>query len=369
MTLIAFECERCAAALKVRPMLAGRSIQCPKCGRKTAVPAPSSGEGLDTRDPAAVPDRMADAVSVVSNDDPDEPAYAVELLEPDEPPPAEAPVPPPVNVPVPPPAAVKVPVQVRVPVPPPVRVPVPPPAAVSAPPPVSVPVPPPAAVSAPPPVSVPVPPPVSVQAPVQAVVPPPTRAAEAAVRSEADGRLESELSAVRKRAEDLERKLAVAQDQLRLAREAIAAGTALPSAAVSFEDNAQAEEALAPLHTVSFPKILRTAVLIHVVVLLGTSAGYFYRLWKDKHPVAEPVAEQPAGEAQKKAPEGSAPAEPGPESAKAPSTSPQPPATVETVAPVAPVTPVRPKSELEQRIESLPEPGERPTASSVSLDL
>lgn len=48
---LVFECENCGANLKVRKAAAAREILCPKCGRKTATPAAKTGE--TTKEPNA----------------------------------------------------------------------------------------------------------------------------------------------------------------------------------------------------------------------------------------------------------------------------------------------------------------------------
>lgn len=305
MTLIAFECERCGAGLKVRKMLAGRTIQCPKCGRKTAVPGPDTTpetpgtvESSETPGTAESPDSPV-AVTPVTVDAAAHDRRNALLLQ-----------------------------QVQI---------------------------------------------------LESQLADAAQTARAAQQESAglrealngckesvsatshdavDGRLASELEATRRRMEAQEQRIGTLQEQLSQAQAAIASGSALPPSAVTFDDHAEAESLLAGMRSVSFPKILRTAVLIHAVIVLGTSIGYFYNMWRNRQP--EPVqteAEATAEPAVDALPAGNADA------------SIEPPPSAAPASPAVPaVAPSRPKSEIERRIESLPEPGERPTASSVDLN-
>ncbi len=364
MKLLEFECERCGATLKVRPMLAGRSVQCPKCRKKTAVPDPNAAPAPEqpaAADTANIPPPTAPAVSTA----PPPAAPAV----PTAPPPAPAAAPP---KPPPEPAP-----------PPPVRKPQPPAAE---------PAPPPAVHSHPTPAPAPVRAPAepdnaetikefkSLQAEVmllkrclsEAEAAAETargetdalrRKAEQPAVSPADGRLQAELEAARNRIRELDGRLETTREQLKLAREAIAAGHALPSEAVDFGADEEADAMLGDLRTVKFGKIVRTAVIAHVIVILATSLGYIYGRIQARQPArpdpaADPMAVAPqaatAAPDQDVSPFDDEPDAPKPAPAPAPAPRDTRPAD-------------RPLSDIERRIQELPAPDERPE-SDVRLD-
>ncbi len=334
MILVEFECERCGAMLKVRPMLAGKSVQCAKCRRKTAVPA------VDDVTPSA-------ASPVQAPPQPSSPIQtSVPMTEATPPPPPE-----PTAAPEPPPPVTASPHPT----------PVSPPLAQAS---------------------------VTTEAQQQQLaalnteikmlrekVAKADRASEtareeldrmqaqthelkaAAAAAASNTSTAAELSAVQNRVKELEARLATSQEQLRLAREAIAKGAALPSEAVSFDENYEAEALLADLKAVPFGKILRTAVIIHVVIILGTSLGYLYR----RYQMSKPAPTDPSITAEQVVPQIATPQ-------PAQDVSPFENEPEVTPAPAPPPQETRPLSDIERRIQELPRPGEQPE-SDVSLGL
>jgi DNA-directed RNA polymerase subunit RPC12/RpoP len=78
---ISFACGNCAAALKVLKSFAGKSIQCPKCAKKTAVPGGTPKEEAAAPAPATTP-VPATAASEPAVVPPPEPPKAAEILPP-----------------------------------------------------------------------------------------------------------------------------------------------------------------------------------------------------------------------------------------------------------------------------------------------
>ncbi len=376
MTTIEFQCERCEAALKVRKMLAGRTIQCPKCGRKTAVPKPDSAT-----DPA-------EASTVMEPGKAPEPAPVAPAPPPAQPTPPAAPAPEPSADAEPPAKAAECPAPEASP-PEPVGAQTPPAEQIPSPePPAPVqpsPEPPRQKLAIPPvvpPASLPPEPPAAPVAQPKATPDPQRmretekraqeaeqaaqraaqeveslRAALAQAQHSASDRKEgvTELEAARKRILELESRQELLQKQLRETRDALASGSSLPPSAVSFEDQAEADALLADLRSISFAKTFRGAVLIHVVVLLLTSVGYFWRVWQSRTTEA-PAVEAPASQ-------------PG-TVADSPVRDPAP---VQEAPPRRTADPVpepeRPLSDIERRIQELPAPGEVPDGPSLELNL
>jgi len=353
MKLLEFECERCGATLKVRPVLAGRSVQCPKCRKKTAVPDPNAAPAPDEQTTQPSAQAPADAPPKP------QPPPAADTPRPPTPPAADAPRPQPTPPVTPRPAAPTA---------------QPPAAATAAPPP---------AASRPPVPAPSVPDDTdaikelkALQAEVLVLKRRLTEAESAAetARQEADalrqkaekpaapaadGRLQAELEAARNRISELDGRLGTTREQLKLAREAIAAGHALPAESVDFNEDKEADALLDDLRTVKFGKIVRTAVIAHVIVILATSLGYIYGRIQARRPaMTDPSIEAMAVTPQ----EATAP----PEQDVSPFED-EPDAPAPQPAPRAEPPAERPLSDIERRIQELPAPDERPE-SDVRLD-
>jgi DNA-directed RNA polymerase subunit RPC12/RpoP len=323
MDCISFECGNCGATLKVRAGFAGRSVQCPKCAKKTLVPAP----GVESAPAAPAPAVRQSA-----------PAPAPEPPGP-EPVPAAKPTEPQVSAAAPAPqsaaaadtstftarieqlekdlaaateraGAAEKSLQEEL-----------------------------AAAKQ------------RAEEAEQKAAAAATAASEAktaagldaeALQEETRVRFEAELRAARATITELQGKLSAAYQERVLGAEPVAA----PSpAAADDADIVDADALLADMSALKFGKYLRAAILLHAAVVLVTSIGYFIRLARPEPP-----------------PEEEAPAE-------APAESTAVPGVVESEPVPAPEPSTeRPKTELEKQVESLPVPGEKPPSSAVTLE-
>ncbi len=170
------------------------------------------------------------------------------------------------------------------------------------------------------------------------------------------------LEQARRRIAELERQVTVSQRQARPAAPAARPGD--PSAAAPEEDETEGpdpDQLIAHLQNSTLRRGLRLSLLAHALFLLLTSLGFLYWTVRGGRPEPEtaadgetPAAVQPA--------ETEAPVE---AAEQTPDTRPEaPPDTVEPPDTVA----ERPRSSIEEEIESLPEPGETPEPSDVTLD-